>query len=494
MKKSILFLALLITLLAFRTEPEKLYQEKLRPQFHLTARQWFGPKLNPARCADGWLNDLNGMVYYEGEYHVFAQRWSTAWLHWVSRDLIHWTELNPVFNDWVKKWNGIQSGSAVIDKTNSSGLGTGKDIAPMVAFFSSGQQKQADGTNHAAQCMAFSNDKGRTWTEYEKNPVLLDAERDPKVFWHEQTKKWIMLIWGPPGGYVLYSSKDLKDWQKMSFLPDYFECPDMFELPLDGDKNHLKWVVVNGDGTYVVGSFDGTTFKPETERTPSCGGPDYYATQTFNNAEAADGRRIQLAWLRHGSWPNELNYPKDMPFNQQMTIQCELTLKTYYGTMRLFRFPIKEIETLHRKEQKWKNLTVATGEELKLGKGDLYHLKAELEMTDATEAEIHFHGETIRIANGKIGVGEQNLTYLMPKDATGRNAPIPLKTLDILLDRSSIEVFGNKGEVSLSSVLLPTSNEFSVKCIKGELKVQKLSVYEMNTIWKDKPVNPVVSN
>ena len=506
MKKYILFPIILMVVLVFGSEPKNkhllfddtmnvsgedsattfvpLYQEILRPQFHITARQWFGNKLNPPRCADGWLNDLNGMVFYDGEYHVFAQRWATAWLHWVSRDLIHWTELKPVFNELEKKWYGIQSGSAVIDKNNSSGLATNKNIAPMVAFFASGQHKQADGTSHAVQCMVYSNDKGRTWTEYDKNPVLPDAERDPKVFWYEPAQKWIMVIWGPPGGYVFYSSKNLKDWKKLSFLPDYFECPDMFSLPLDGDKNRVKWVVVNGDGTYVVGSFDGTTFQPETQRAPSCGGPDYYATQTFNNTEAADGRRIQLAWLRRGSWPNELNYPKDMPFNQQMTIQCQLTLKSYHGTMRLFRFPIKEIETLHGKEQKWKNKTVAFGEELILGTGDLYHLKTELEMTDGSEVEIHFRGEIIRIRNGNIGVGQQDLSFLMPKYLTGKQTPIALKTLDILLDRSSVEVFGNKGEVSLSSVLLPTGNDFTVKCTKGKVKFHNLSVFEMGSIWQ----------
>ena len=140
-------------------------------------------------------------------------------------------------------------------------------------------------------------------------------------------------------------------------------------------------------------------------------------------------------------------------------------------------------------EQKWNNKTVAAGEEIKLGTGDLYHLKAELEMTDGTEVEIHYRGETIRIANGKIGVGEQDLSFLKPKDATGKEAPIALKTFDILFDRTSIEVFGNNGEVSLSSVLLPKGDEFLVICTKGKVTFHQLSLFEMDTIWKGKPLN-----
>jgi len=251
----------------------KIYHEKYRPQFHITAKQWEGHKLNPKSREDGWLNDINGLVYYVGEYHAFAQQWNRCWLHFVSRDLLHWTELPPAF--WEdKQFGGVQSGSTVIDKANTSGLATGKENAVMVAFWSSTIGTDANGgEGHPNQCISYSNDKGRTWTKYDKNPVLKDADRDPKVFWYEPEKKWVMVLWGPPGGYLFFSSKDLKNWQKMSFLPGYFECPDMFALPLDGDRNHMKWALVNGNGEYVLGDFDGTNFKAETVRKPSCAGP-----------------------------------------------------------------------------------------------------------------------------------------------------------------------------------------------------------------------------
>jgi len=275
----------------------------------------------------------------------------------------------------------------------------------------------------------------------------------------------------------------------------------------------MKWVVVNGDGSYVVGDFDGTTFKPETERKPSSGG-DYYATQTFNNAEDADGRRIQLAWLRRSYYPHEVNYSPDMPFNQQMTFPCELTLKSNQGTMRLFRTPIKEVEKLHRAEHRFDSKTVAAGEVLKLGTGDAFHIKAELEMADGAEGEFHFRGETITVSNGKIGIRDglpdppytdaskktevvstevrsRVMNFVEPKDSAGHNKQIPLKTLDILLDRTSVEVFANEGEASLTAGFIPAGDDaLTFKCTKGEVKFRTLAVYEMDTIWKGKPVDP----
>jgi sucrose-6-phosphate hydrolase SacC (GH32 family) len=455
-----------------------LYKEALRPQFHVTAREWEGYKLNPPSRHDGWLNDINGLVYYAGEYHAFAQQWNRCWLHFVSRDLLHWTELRPAF--WEdKQFGGVQSGSAVIDKTNTSGLATGKENAVMVAFWASTMgTASGPGKGHTNQCISYSNDRGRTWTKYDKNPVLPHADRDPKVFWYEPEKKWVMVLFGPPGGYLFFSSKDLRTWQEMSFLPGYFECPDMFELPLDGDRNRMKWVVVNGNGEYVVGDFDGTTFKPETSRRSSCGGPNFYATQTFNNMEEADGRRIQLAWMAGGSYPN-------MPFNQQMSFPCELTLRSHAGSMWLYRNPIKEVESLHLAEHKWEARTIAAGEEMKLGPGELLDIKANLELKEGTEGTIRIRGENIRVSNDGIGIRDRNAEFFDGKDGDGRKKPTRLKTLEILVDRTSIEVFGNDGEASLAACFLPSGDDLSIQCSKGEIEVRSLVSYEMESIWKD---------
>jgi hypothetical protein len=166
-----------------------LYQERLRPQFHFTARYWDNYELHPPNHHEGWMNDMNGLVYNQGEYHFFAQRWWTAWLHAISTDLLHWEELRPAFGKGGT-FGGTQSGGGVVDWNNSSGLGDGKE-PPMLVFWSS--------TDNLNQCMSYSRDRGRTWTKYEKNPVLVHEFRDPNVFWYERDRKWILILYGPSG-------------------------------------------------------------------------------------------------------------------------------------------------------------------------------------------------------------------------------------------------------------------------------------------------------
>jgi len=179
-----------------------LYGEKLRPQFHFTARQWTYHKLNPGMREEGWLNDPNGLIHLDGEYHLFAQRWNKCWIHAVSRDLVHWTELQPAFWEDERFGTGVQSGGAVLDQANSSGLAPAGSPPPLVAFWA--------GNDNRSQCISYSLDKGRTWTKYARNPVLVHPERDPKVFWHQPTHRWIMVLYGS-GSYFLFTSKNLLD-------------------------------------------------------------------------------------------------------------------------------------------------------------------------------------------------------------------------------------------------------------------------------------------
>lgn len=174
-----------------------LYQEALRPQFHFTARQWTMTRLNPGMQQEGWINDLNGLIYYDGEYHLFAQRWARCWLHAVSRDLVHWTELEPAF--WEEECgSGCQSGTCVIDYQNTAGLAPDPKKPAMVAFFPR--------WNNREQCIAYSLDHGRSWTFYDKNPVLTHAERDPKVFWYTPGKHWVMMLYGDSQYHILTST------------------------------------------------------------------------------------------------------------------------------------------------------------------------------------------------------------------------------------------------------------------------------------------------
>ena len=176
---------------------------QLRPQFHFTARQWTYHKLNPGMREEGWLNDPNGLIHFDGEYHLFAQRWNKCWIHAVSHDLVHWTELQPAFWEDDRFGSGVQSGGAVLDQANSSGLAPAGSPPPLVAFWA--------GNDNRSQCISYSLDRGRTWTKYARNPVLVHPERDPKVFWHQPTHRWVMVLYGS-GSYFLFTSKNLLDW------------------------------------------------------------------------------------------------------------------------------------------------------------------------------------------------------------------------------------------------------------------------------------------
>lgn len=439
-----------------------LYHERLRPQFHFTARQWTRYKLNPGPHEEGWINDVNGLFYLDGEYHLFAQRWWSCWLHAISKDLVHWEEVQPAFGKGGK-FGGTQSGSAVVDANNTSGLATRKDTPVIVAFWSS--------TDNLNQCISHSNDRGRTWTKWDKNPVLVHPERDPRVFWYGPGKKWVLILSGPGGTYVLFDSTNLTSWRKLSTVHGFFECPDMFQLPVDGDPNRVKWVVIGGDGSYAVGEFDGTSFKPETEKRRTSG-PHFYATQTWNHIPEADGRRIQIAWMRGGKYP-------DMPFNQQETFPCELTLRTCGGTPRLFRKPIAEIGKLHKGKMEEKGRALAAGEELKLAaKGDLFHILAEFEMDGAAEAAFRIRGETLAFARDKLSIQG----YTAPMTADPKRV-----RLELLVDRTSIEAFGNDGEASVSACFLPSDDLLAVKCTKEGLKAVSVDVYELESIWQGTP-------
>jgi len=442
-----------------------LYREAYRPQFHFTARQWTLHKLNPGMREEGWLNDLNGLVYYAGEYHLFAQRWAKCWIHAVSTDLIHWTEIQPAFWDDNRFGTGVQSGGAVIDYRNTSGLSPDPAAAPMVAFWS--------GCDQFNTCISYSLDKGRTWTKYAKNPVLRHPERDPKVFWHEPSKQWVMVLYGG-GAYLLFTSANLLDWtEQKDPIPNSFECPDMFPLPIDGDLQRQKWVVVRGNGQYSVGEFDGKRFVEETPQFPCDQGPNFYATMSWGDVEGHPGRRIQVAWMR---CEGKDFYP-DMPFNQQVSFPCDMTLRTVGTKLRIFRNPVPELAKLHGKEHSWNNLSLAAGVVRPLEvAGDLFHILAEVDIPKGAELEFRIRGTSVAVTEHSFAFNAKPVQ----SDST-------VKRVEILVDRTSIESFVNGGELSYSACFRPFGGDLSVGCVKGSATVRSLVVFELESIWKDAP-------
>ncbi len=454
--------ASLLFLTHFQATPKampdpNLYQESLRPQFHFTARQWTTHKLNPQRHEEGWVNDLNGLIYYDGEYHLFAQRWATCWIHAVSKDLVHWTEIQPAF--WEESLgSGVQSGTCVIDYDNTSGLSPDKANPPMVAFWSR--------FDNNSQCICYSLDHGRTWTRYAGNPHMHHPERDPKVFWYAPDKHWVMMMYGD-GQYHVLTSADLLHWKdEHNPIPNSYECPDFFELPIDGNSKSKKWVLIQGNGNYSIGTFNGTKFTEEVGRFPCDIGPHFYATQSWANTETGDGRRVQTAWMAGSDFP-------DMPFNQQISFPCELKLKTTPAGLRVFRKPIKEIASIHGSSHAWKNKTLAAGETLMLAStGDLYHLKADVEIPEGSKLILNLRGEKVVIGSKSLESGGRS------KDVQGH-----IQSIEILLDRGSIEAFANSGEISSTRYAVPTGSGISLTCEGQPVVIKGAHLYALKSIW-----------
>ena len=433
-----------------------LYHETFRPQFHFTARQWLIARLNPGMQQEGWINDLNGLVYYDGEYHLFAQRWAKCWLHAVSKDLIHWTELAPAF--WEEEQgSGVQSGSIVIDYKNTSGLGLPGKPA-MVAFWSRFDNK--------SQCMCYSTDHGRTWTRYAKNPTFVHGERDPKVFWYEPAKHWVMMMYGD-GQYHVLTSSNLLEWKDEKHpIPECFECPDFFELAIDGDPKQKKWVLIQGSGKYSYGMFDGVKFTEESKRLACDLGPNFYATQSWGNTETGDGRRIQAAWMQGGVYP-------DMPFNQQVSIPCELSLKTTSAGVRLFRQPVRELASIQGAADKWDARTLRDGMTLAIEpSGDCYRIVAELAVPEKAKAIFEIRGTRVVVTHSGLESG----------DAKGATAS-EIRKVELLLDRASIEAFVNDGELASSRCFIPRASGIALHAEGGTVELKSLTAWPLKSCW-----------
>lgn len=468
-----------LSITVFAEKPVKIFNELHRPQFH------FSPEKN-------WMNDPNGLVYYDGEYHLFYQHnpFGNEWgyMHWghaVSTDLVRWEHLPIALypdNDSKDKDScTAYSGSALVDHNNLTGLQKGEEKT-ILLFYTS---------KKCGQRLAYSNDKGRTWLKYDKNPIIAfdetDDARDPKVIWHEPSKQFVMVLYRRPNnndkqkGISFYTSKNLLDWEFKNHLVGFYECPDLVELPVNRRADDKKWVLFDGDGSYVIGLFDGENFITESPKLQSDFGQNYYATQTWSNIPEADGRTIQIAWMRGAEFP-------EMPFNGQMTFPCELSLKKYLEGIKLTRKPIKEIELLHQKGEVYENKNLIPGLNKNLLnsiKGDCFHIVGSFRVKTADS-----FGFVVRLDKTNNGVEimynvKNNTLTCMGKSAVVEPVDGVVK-LEILLDRASLEIFANDGKVAMSSSITSTekANGIYLFNIGGEVLVEKLEVYPMKSIWQ----------
>ncbi|WP_175962246.1 glycoside hydrolase family 32 protein [Burkholderia pyrrocinia] len=469
-----------------------------------------------------WMNDPNGLVYYQGLYHLFyqfnpnANVWGDmSWGHATSRDLLHWKE-QPV----AMRANPTEeffSGSIVVDAHNTSGLGTACS-APLVALYTSvykAASGHAPGTQ--AQSLAYSNDGGRTWRQYAHNPVLtLNPEsknfRDPKVSWYAPGGYWLMTTVVADAHVVkMYRSHNLIDWE---FLSDFtlrniphhgtlWEMPDLFPLPLDGDSRRQKWVMIvnvnpwsiaGGSGVmYFVGHFDGHTFTPEhvapagsdpAEYQWLDNGADYYAAGTFANAP--DGRAITIGWM--SNWDYAAQIPTT-PWRGAMALPRVLALKTINGMPRLTSAPVAQYASFVRglAATHVKTLTVssATRELAPATRGAVQNIDVTISPHSARRAGLIVRGSADGETGTRIFYDTANRTLTLDRSRSGdtqfSNAfskqhvvNLPLENgklhLTVLVDRNSVEVFTGEGHAVITDLIFPApdDNRVSVFADNGD--------------------------
>ena len=437
------------------------YSEKLRPQFHFSSRR-------------GWNNDPNGLVFYKGEYHLFYQHnpygWDWGNMHWghaVSPDLVHWRELPIAL--YPDAHGTMFSGSAVVDWNNTAGFQTGAEKVLVCIFAAAG--------NPFTQGVAFSNDRGRTWSKYDKNPVvpnIAEGNRDPKVFWYAPEKKWVMALYLDKNDYALLSSPDLKKWGRMSTvtIPGTTECPEFFEVALDGKSKDNRWIFYGGNGRYLVGAFDGKTFIPESGPHTLEYGNAFYASQTFNDIPAKDGRRILIPW-------GQMATP-GMPFNQMMGIPVELTLRSTEEGPRLYANPVRELANLRATTQRLNAQPLNPGENpLHDLNGELLDVIADISPVDANEVGFRLRGIPV-----SYDVKKGELT------CQGKTAPLTPAggrlRLRFLVDRTSIDIFGNDGRLYMPmGVIVPQDNRsLEVYARGGAARINTMEIHQLESAWQ----------
>jgi fructan beta-fructosidase len=467
------------------------YKEKYRPAYHFTP-------------VYGWMNDPNGMVYLDGEYHLFYQynpfgaMWGNMhWGHAVSTDLTSWTYLPVAIGP--DSLGAIFSGSAVIDKYNTAGFGENA----MVAIYTSAGKVQT-------QSIAYSTDKGRTFTKYDKNPVIANPDipdfRDPKVFWHKESNQWVMAL-ATKQTITFYGSPNLKEWSRLSEFGEgigdhggVWECPDLFPLSYNGKTKWVLLVSINPGGPnggsatqYFVGDFDGKTFKPDALPYPLWidYGRDNYAGVTWSNIPEADGRRIFIGWMSNWDYANQV---PTKYFRSANTVPRELKLASNGNHLILISYPVKEINALKNKEKNLiddvtvkaeyrieKLLSVNEGTyeiEFTLQPENTDIFGFSLENTKNEKIEVKFDKAAKQIILDRRTSG---LSAFKDNFASEMKAPLTAGKeyrIRLLVDKASVELFVNEGETVMTSIFFPTENMNTLRLFtaKGEMKVSGIRI------------------
>lgn len=508
-----------------KNQPEApVYSEPHRPQFH------FSPK-------EKWMNDPNGMFFYEGEYHLFYQYYpdSTVWgpMHWghaVSRDLTHWEHLPVAL--YPDSLGYIFSGSAVVDWNNTSGFG--KDgQPPIVAVFTYHNMagEKAGRSDFQYQGIAYSNDKGRTWTKYTANPVVPNPGdirdfRDPKVSWHETSGQWVMVL-AVRDRVAFYGSKDLKKWAHLSDFGDIWgahggvwECPDLFPVRVPNISDP-KWVLLvsmnpgahnSGSGTqYFVGNFDGKKFKPDASYHPTVHleqavwldyGRDNYAGVTWSDVPQQDGRRLFLGWMSNWDYANVV---PTTDWRSAMTLPRTLELRKTAEGYRLFSNPVNELKKLRTSVRPLQGMDIPGSYDLTKQAGfsnGLLELEVDFEPEAGTPADFgieisnqkgeryrigyqtagnQYYSDRTRAGNASFSDKFATRIHVAPRISTEKTV-----RFHVFFDVASAELFADDGETALTDIFFPTENFTQIKVYSegGKVRVLKGTAWPLKSIWK----------
>ena len=507
--------------------------DEYRPSYHFTPLY-------------GWMNDPNGMVYKDGEYHLYFQynpygsKWGNMhWGHAVSKDLLHWEHLDPAIAR--DNMGHIFSGSSVVDKNNTAGYGKNA----IIALYTSASDK-----NGQIQCMAYSTDNGRTFTKYEGNPVLTPFDglkdfRDPKVFWYEKGKCWYMIV-SADKETRFYKSKNLKKWTYVSAFgkglgqqPCQYECPDFFQLPVNGDKKKMKWVMTmninpgcwfGGSATeYFVGDFDGKNFTcPDAHDVKWLDwGKDHYATVTFSNT---GDRVLGITWMSNWQYANLTPFKQNRGANG---LPRELKLYEKNGKYYISEDVAPEVYALRKDTKNIADASVAEAKDLKGVAANMegaFEIEAdvtpdangiagiEVSNNKRERTMIYFdmkQGKVVmdRTESGLSDFGKQSvphdieLAWDKQLAAEGKEparitnsinykndfalatwAPLSLcedgkKTyhVDIFVDKSSVELFVDGGRIAMTNIVFPVAPYENVKLYSkgGKAEFKNVKVHKL---------------
>jgi len=454
--------------------------EPMRPTFHFT----------PAR---NWMNDPNGLVWYDGEYHLFFQynplgsAWGNmSWGHAVSRDLISWEELPVALEHTASEL--VFSGSVVVDRADTSGLGS-DDTPAMVAVYTGVDLV----TGHQGQSLAWSIDKGRTWTRHPRNPVLEIGStdfRDPKVWWYAEGGYWVMVVVLSVERVVrLYRSDDLLTWTQLSeFGPagstdGVWECPDLFPLAVDGDPTTTRWLLVvsvqegapaGGSGTqYFIGDFDGTTFTADPAHGTALDGgaswvdhgADYYAAVSFND-EPHD-RRLLIGWMSNWDYGREV---PARPYRGAMSAPRAYELRTHRGRLVLVQRPVVEglpapvhrltpqdvPDGVHPLPDDWRGHSAVVTAELDPGTASRCGVMVRVGTTETTGVGYDAAERAVYVDRTASGDSDFH-----PGFGAVHSAPLDLDpgetlALEIHIDTTSVEVYADGGRIVITDLVFPS--------------------------------------